>query len=97
MSIWVAELYFDEDNEDELWRHRISDVDALAVLESGRRVFLRNKRRRPGTHKMIGPDRKGRLLTIVVSPLSRKEGLWRPITGWPSTRGEETLWRRHWR
>lgn len=38
---------------------------------------------------MIGPSLTGRLWTvIIVRSLTSKGGLWRPITGWPSTGAE---------
>lgn len=41
---------------------------------------------RSGTHLMIAPDADGRFWTIVL--LHRRDTLWRPITGWPSTDSE---------
>lgn len=91
MSIWVAEFEFDDDNLDELWEHRITEDDVLSVHE-GRTVFLRNKNQATGTHKMIGRDARGRLLTIIIVPVSRREGIWRPITGYPGNPYERQKW-----
>lgn len=91
MSIWLAEFEFDDDNLDELWEHGITDEDVLSVHE-GRTVFLRNKKKASGTHKMVGRDARGRLLTIVITPISRREGIWRPITGYPSNPYEREKW-----
>lgn len=94
MSIWVAEFEFDDDNLDELWEHRISDEDVLSVHEGNDVLFLSNKKRASGTHKMVGRDARGRLLTIVIVPISRRDGIWRPITGYPSNADEKGKWRK---
>ena len=91
MSIRVAEFEFDEHNLDELWEHGIIDEDVLSVHE-GRTLFLRNKKQASGKYKMVGRDARGRLLTIVITPISRREGIWRPITGYPSSRFERRKW-----
>jgi len=99
MSIWVAEFEFDDDNLDELWEHGVTDEDVLYVHERSDTLFLRNKKRASGTHKrasgthkMVGRDARGRLLTIILSPVSRRQGTWRPITGYPSNPYECTKW-----
>lgn len=92
MSIWVAEFEFDDDNLDELWEHGLTDEDVLYVHERSDTLFLRNKKRAGGTHKMVGRDARGRLLTIILSPVSRRQGIWRPVTGYPSNSYECTKW-----
>lgn len=92
MSIWVAEFEFDDDNLDELWMHGITDEDVLSVHESNDTLFLRNKKKATGTHKMVGRDAGGRLLTIVLKPILRRKGIWRPITGYPSNAYERRKW-----
>jgi uncharacterized DUF497 family protein len=92
MSIWVAEFEFNDDNLDELWEHGITDEDVLSVHERSDTLFLRNKKKASGTHKMVGRDASGRLLTIVLKPISRRQGIWRPITGYPSNPHERRKW-----
>ena len=92
MSIWVAEFDFDNDNLDELWEHGVTDEDVLCVHEGGDTLFLRNKKRATGTYKMVGRDARGRLLTIILSPVSRRKGIWRPITGYPSNLYDHAKW-----
>jgi len=92
MSIRIAEWDFDEHNTEELWRHGISDADVIAMLD-GRIEVVRNKGDRAGSHKVIGLDRGGRLITIIAVPISTRQGIWRPITGWDSVPGEKTKWR----
>lgn len=88
----VKELEFDENNEGELRKHGIDPVQAFAVL-SGTPLYVRNKRRRSAIYKVIGPDAGGTMLTVLISPTAVK-GRWRPVTGWASTKGEQTLWRK---
>jgi hypothetical protein len=47
---------------------------------------------RSGSHLMIGPCISGRYWTIVVMEVDDALGLWRPITGWPSTEKEIKAW-----
>jgi uncharacterized DUF497 family protein len=88
----VDELEFDDYNREELAQHGIDLLQVHAVL--GRQpVFVRNKRGRAATYKVIGPDNGGTMLTIPIAPTA-VPGQWRPVTGWASTRGEITLWRK---
>ncbi len=93
MSIRVAEFEFDEDNEAELWGkgHRITDEDVYSVFDRGF-ILLRNKRAATGTHKMVGRNASGRLLTIVLMPVPGHSGRWRPITGYNSNTFEARKW-----
>ena len=88
----IYELEFDEENEEELWRHGLDVVRVAAVL-ADRPAFFRNKRRRTGLYKMVGPDASGVMLTVIIRPTAVR-GRWRAVTGWQSTKGEVTLWRR---
>jgi hypothetical protein len=92
MSIWVAEIKFDDKGLDELWEHGITDEDVLSVHERSDTLFLRNKKRATGTHKMVGRDARGRLLTIILRPVSRRQGIWETVTGYPSNPYEYTKW-----
>ncbi|MBI2909376.1 MAG: hypothetical protein HYX92_17160 [Chloroflexi bacterium] len=93
MSIRVEDLEFDDANVEHLWNHGISDADVIALLD-GKFVVLRNKRGHSGAYKIIGRDKNRHLITVVIVE-SDVKGRWRPVTGWLSTRGEETLWRRY--
>ena len=53
----------------------IADIDPWFFIEA--------RENRSGDYWMIGPDASGRIWTIVL--VSRGDGLWRPISGWPST------------
>jgi uncharacterized DUF497 family protein len=84
----IHELAFDDENEEELGRHGITPGNIEDILAGGYSL-VRNKRRRRGLYKIIGKDRGGRIVTVIVEP-TRKRTVWRPVTGWPSTRGEIT-------
>lgn len=88
----IYDLSANEVTEDELHRHGLSLDHAYQVFEE-RPLFLRQKaqdeiatdgsiRRRPERVQMIGPDRTGRLLTIIIErPM---EGVAHVVTGWPA-------------
>jgi len=83
----LIELTFDSEGEDELWKHGLMLADVLDVLDTGEFRTFRDKV--TGRRLMIGPDRAGRLLTVVVEPADRP-GVCRVITGWPSSPAERT-------
>lgn len=89
---WVVLLEFDDDNLDELWRHGITARRVLAVLHGGP-IYVRNKKGRAGSYKMVGRDASGTMVTVVIAPTG-VAGRWRPITGWESTKDESGKWRR---
>jgi hypothetical protein len=43
---------------------------------------------RTATHRIVGPDRRGRFWTFPSNHVGGEK--WRPITGWPSTNTEIT-------
>jgi uncharacterized DUF497 family protein len=88
----LDELEFDEHNEKELAHHGIDVLRAYAVVAS-QPLFVRNKRGRAAAYKVIGPDSGGAMLTIAIAATAVR-GRWRPVTGWASTKGEITLWRK---
>jgi uncharacterized DUF497 family protein len=85
----IAELEFDEDNEEKLAAHGISAMEVLELLAN---VFTlrRNKKNRSGVRKLIGQTNGGRSLTIVLAPTHTPDR-WRPVTGWESTAPERRL------
>jgi len=48
---------------------------------------------RSGTHLMIGQESSGRVWSIAVLLVDDELDIWRPITGWRSTRREKKTWR----
>lgn len=85
-------IEWDEGNERELDRHGISLVDVLQVFANGP-AWGRNKNNRAGQYKMVGQTDGGRRLTIVILMEAGADQA-RPITGWDSTLGEITRYRR---
>lgn len=89
MKPWHAEAFeWDEANEGELARHRVSPADVENVFESSP-VWVPNRKRRSGDWKMVGHTRGGRALTIVVSWDEARLVL-RPVTGWNATSSDVT-------
>lgn len=79
-------------------RHILSDsphglTPALChqIRDGMPRIF--EARKGPGrsaSHMIIGPDDDQRFWTIIV--VYKEHGMWRPITGWPSTGSELKLY-----
>ena len=82
----IAELEFDEDNEEKLAAHGISAMEVLELL-ANTFTLRRNKKNRSGARQLIGQTNGGRSLTIVLAPTHTPER-WRPVTGWYSTPSE---------
>jgi hypothetical protein len=91
-----VEFEWDERNLHHMLTDRPHGISPELVLEvSGRvpRLFPNAPdaaRTRSGSDLMVGPDVAGRFWTIVL--LDRRNGLWRPITGWPSIPTEIRLY-----
>lgn len=89
MGPWSAEaIEWDEGNESELNAHAISAQDVEDVYGDGP-LWVPNKKFRPGQWKMIGCNRGGRFLTIVIQWDEVRLSI-RPITGWDTSPGERT-------
>jgi uncharacterized DUF497 family protein len=82
----VVEL--DEDNESEMARHGITAAEAVQVLNNGP-IWVPNKRRRAAVWLAIGFTDGGRALTLPVVYDEDRRSV-RPVTGWDSTKGEQT-------
>jgi hypothetical protein len=91
-DITVLGFEFDGANLEHLAIKEIDDALIAEILVGRPRVFQRERRGRSGSHRMIGPDAAGRLWTVVISEVDKDLGLWRPITGWPSTGKEARAW-----
>lgn len=98
----IYDLATNEVTEDELRRHGLFLEHAYQVFEE-RPLFLRQKardeiaadgsiRRRPERVQMIGPDRTGRLLTIIIErPV---EGVAHVVTGWLADKDQRDHYRK---
>ena len=100
MATSIRTLVWNEASIEELARHGLRPEDAEAALESGiakrfrqaarmRRHLRQSTARQPERIKMIGPDRSGRLLTIILE-LPDDNGLARIVTGWQASAGERS-------
>jgi uncharacterized DUF497 family protein len=84
--IRIAELEFDDYNEDKLSAHGVTAQEVVQLLENMFTVRL-NKRSGIGERQLIGRTNGGRVLTVVLAPTAVADR-WRPITGWDSTSSE---------
>jgi hypothetical protein len=91
VRIAVREFQWDDENIEHLAGHGLY-VDQVYHILYGNPLFFPNKKRRTGTHKIIGPDLSDVLWTIVIVRVGAG-GLWRCITGWTSDDAEEALFR----
>lgn len=85
--------------DEHLWQHGLRFVDAIAVWAGPAKYFEQPELleddgygrigKRAERTLMIGPDRGGRLLTIVLElPDALRES--HVVTGWPSTSAEQS-------
>lgn len=84
----ITGFEWDDDNEPHVARH-IAPDDVEAIPHS-RYLSLRNKRSGSGDYKVIGRDRGGRLVTVIVAATDSPT-IWRPITAMQANRHERTL------
>ena len=76
----VLDFLFDDENEDELWGHKLTPDVVRQVLDNPKRIG-RNKNRHRATHLIIGSDNGGRVIYVLVEP-THDPVLWRPVTAW---------------
>ncbi len=84
-------LLFGVGLEDHLWRHKLylEDVYDVVVGEAKFKIFPDGGHE--GRHKIVGPDKGGRLLTFIVKFAGDDAVV---ITGWPADSEERTLYSR---
>lgn len=90
MAIVVDAFVWDEENESHCMRHGLTPFIAEEVRSRAPLFFL-NKKRTTGSHLMIGPALNGRFWAVVILKQDNP-GLWRPITGWPSSERQIVLY-----
>jgi hypothetical protein len=68
-------------------------IEEHEVYEAGANphVVIRNKKRRTGTHRLIGPTDSGRPLTLPIRE-TEDIGVWSVATGWDSSKGERKIY-----
>lgn len=82
----IETFEWDADNEEKI-AQRFDPEEIDEVLEN-QHAIIRNKRNRAGTHRIIGRNHSGMLITVVVAPTGQRT-VWRPITAWRSDREEQ--------
>jgi hypothetical protein len=92
VSLDVDELYFDDENLEEMWRHRVTAEEVQQVRDDRPRFFKNEGGGRTATHVMVGRTAGGRLLFVPISKMA--PGLWRPTTAYPPTPHQTAQYRR---
>jgi hypothetical protein len=85
----VDEFQWDEENEGHQ-THGLT-YEIAEEVRTGAPLFLRNKKNRTASHLMIGPRRSGEFWTVAI--LEVGDGMWRPITGFTSTKWQMDRYR----
>ena len=88
--------------DDELWNHGLEFADADDVWFGPAKYFSQEERlqtdelgglrRQQKRIMMIGPDRSGRILTIILE-LPNRRGYSHFVTGWVSSEADQTRYR----
>ena len=98
MNLWDVEAIDWDDEEDEdgnlahCLRHGIDEQVVAEVL--GERPVEVKMKVVSAEFIMVGPDRGGRMWTILFDWSFKREDWLRPISGWESEPEEVTAWRR---
>jgi len=82
-------LLFDEENEEKISAHGLSIHQVLQLLDNVH-IIIPNRKQRRGIFLLIGRDNNNICISVPIEPTD-KRGMWRPITAWPSKKGEETI------
>jgi hypothetical protein len=72
--------------------HEVHPQDVQQVLANPY-VVTNNPGGSEGSVLLIGHTNGGRELTIVLVPTS-DSAIWRPVTAWPSSKGQKAIFRR---
>ena len=89
-SIRIDDWDADDANLGELAAHGLT-LEMVEQVATNEPRFRRNKKGRPATYQMIGPDDGG--LMRVVCLLETGPAIWRPITGSNASDHEKEWWR----
>lgn len=90
LEIEIRDLEWDDENRDHAGRHGLTEAITHMVLTM-KPLFFPNKLGRRAAIMMIGPAIYGEFWTIPIVA-SDEDGIWRPITGWPSEPSEVSLY-----
>jgi hypothetical protein len=89
-TIDVDDLLFDDLNESKFAEHRVTAEEVQQVLD-GRPKFYRNRKGRRASHVMVGETFGGRLLVVPMEQI--QPGLWRPVTAFEPSAGQDRTYR----
>ncbi len=90
-TIELEGLYFDERNEAKLAAHSVTIREAYQVLERAPRALRNHSEGAPWV--IIGPTASDRMITLPIDPTD-EPGIWRPRTGYDSSRKESRRYAR---
>jgi hypothetical protein len=82
----VADFLFDDEKEDKIAAHRLTQRRVLQVLENSH-IVVPNRRGRRAPFLIVGKDSSGACITIPIEP-TRDPLVWRPVTAWPAKQSE---------
>jgi hypothetical protein len=82
----VADFVFDDENEDKIAAHRLTQRRVLQVLENAH-IIVPNRRGRRAPFLIVGRDNGGACISIPIEPTNYPLA-WRPVTAWPSKENE---------
>lgn len=86
----VEEFLWDDLNESKVQGHGLSADAVDSILEATSFAIFANKRGMRGAYQLVGRDYTGRFITVIIQPTPGDPHLWRPVTAWPSKKGETT-------
>ena len=84
-------MEWDHSSRAKLRAHRIAPWEVRSILAADDWVVVVHPDY-PEQVRIIGPTRDGRMLTIALAP-TRDATVWRPVTGWRTTRTEMAYYR----
>ena len=89
----IDTFLFDEENEEKISAHGLSVYRVVQLLDN-KNIIMPNRKRRRGKYLIIGRDNGGTYISVPIES-TNKYGLWRPITAWPSKKGEKTILKKY--
>ena len=84
----IQAFLFDDDNESKFFSHGLTPRRVQQIL-SNQHLVVPNRSGRAGEYLIIGVDDGGANITVPIQP-THDRTVWRPVTAWPSKRGERT-------
>lgn len=85
MRLRVYELWWNEETIEKLWaKHRVEpwEVEDVVFDDPDAEFWWAADRKHGKRLMVVGQTRGGRRLRVVLNPVSRRQGTWRPRTAW---------------